>query len=78
MKLAAIQKVKRYAIVGGQDWRRKAIKTANSVCKDRDRRTMEDQESERWAWLGVKLAQYAIYGFLFSDYIGLIDKILSC
>lgn len=58
MKLAAMQKVERYAIVGAPGWMRKVIETVNPAFADIEMRTFpEDQESEAWAWLGAEPAQ---------------------
>lgn len=57
MKLAAMQKVERYAIVGASGWMRKIIETVNPAFADMEMRTFpEDQESEAWAWLGAEPA----------------------
>lgn len=57
MKLAAMQKVERYAIVGAAGWMRKIIETLNPAFADMDMRAFpEDQESEAWAWLGAEPA----------------------
>ncbi|GJL68844.1 MAG: hypothetical protein NPIRA06_14790 [Nitrospirales bacterium] len=54
IKLAAMQKVERYAIVGAPGWMCKVIETVNPAIADMDMRTFtEDQENEAWAWLGV-------------------------
>lgn len=58
MKLAAMQKVERYAIVGAPGWMRKIIETVNPAFADMDIRTFpEDQENEAWDWLGAEPAQ---------------------
>lgn len=58
MKLAAMQKVERYAIVGAPGWMRQIIETVNPAFADMDMRTFpEDQENEAWAWLGAEPAQ---------------------
>ncbi len=58
MKLAAMKKVERYAIVGAPDWIRKIIETVNPASEDMDMRTFsKDQESEAWVWLGAELAE---------------------
>lgn len=55
MKLAALQKVERYAIVGTLDWMCKIIDTLNPVFPDLDMRTFPvDQENNAWAWLDVE------------------------
>ena len=54
MKLAAIQKVERYAIIGAPNWMRKIIETVSPAFADMDMRTFpEEQENEAWAWLGA-------------------------
>lgn len=58
IKLAAMQKVERYAIVGAPGWMRKVIETVNPAFADMDMRTFpEDQENEAWAWLGAEPAE---------------------
>ncbi len=55
MKLAAIQKMERYAIVGAPRWMNKAVETINPVFPDLDMRTFPaDREAEAWAWLGAQ------------------------
>lgn len=57
MKLAAIQKVERYAIVGAPVWMGKIIETLNPVFPNLDMRTFTAaQENEAWVWLDAKLA----------------------
>ncbi|MEO6823824.1 MAG: STAS/SEC14 domain-containing protein [Nitrosospira sp.] len=52
MKLAAMRKVERYAIVGAPGWIRKIIETLNPAFPDLDMRTFPaDQEDQAWAWL---------------------------
>jgi hypothetical protein len=54
MKLAAMQKVERYAIVGAPVWMGKIIETMNPMFADIDMRTFAaDQEADAWAWLGA-------------------------
>lgn len=54
MKLAAIQKMERYAIVGAPGWMNRAVATINPVFPDLDMRTFPaDGEAEAWAWLGA-------------------------
>jgi hypothetical protein len=53
MKLAAIQKMERYAIVGAPGWMGKAVETINTVFPDIDMRTFA-ADREAWAWLGAK------------------------
>jgi len=58
MKLAAMQKVERYAIVGAPGWMRKIIETVNPAFADTDMRTFPlDRENEAWAWLGAEPTQ---------------------
>ena len=58
MKLAAMQKVERYAIVGAPGWMRKIIETINPAFADIDMRTFsEGQENEAWAWLGAESSE---------------------
>lgn len=55
MKLAAMQKVERYAIVGAPGWMAKIIATLNPVFADIDMQTFPaDREDEAWAWLGAQ------------------------
>ncbi len=57
MKLAAMQKVERYAIVGAPGWMSKIIETLNPAFADIDMRTFPaDREAEAWAWLGAEPA----------------------
>jgi hypothetical protein len=52
MKLAAIQKMERYAIVGAPGWMGKAVETMNAVFPDIDMRTFAaDREADAWTWL---------------------------
>jgi hypothetical protein len=58
MKLAAMQKVQRYAIVGAPVWMGKIIDSLNPAFADVDMRTFPaEQEADAWAWLGVELAK---------------------
>ncbi|WP_144821260.1 STAS/SEC14 domain-containing protein [Marinobacter piscensis] len=58
MKLSAMEKVDRYAIVGAPGWMRKIIDAMNPLFPDIDMRTFAaDQESEAWAWLGAGPAE---------------------
>lgn len=55
MKLAAMQKVERYAIVGAPGWMGKIIETLNPAFPDLDMRTFPaDREADAWAWLGAE------------------------
>ena len=55
MKLAAIQKVERYAIVGAPGWIEKAVGAINPLFPDMDVRTFSaEKETEAWEWLGAK------------------------
>ena len=55
MKLAAIQKVEHYAVIGAPDWMCKIIDTPNPVFPDFDMRTFPfDQENKAWAWLDAE------------------------
>jgi hypothetical protein len=57
MKLAAMQKVERYAIVGAPGWMCKIIETMNPAFADIDMRTFPtDQEADAWAWVGAEPA----------------------
>lgn len=54
MKLAAMQKVERYAIVGAPGWMCKIIESVNPSFADIDMRTFSaDQEADAWAWVGA-------------------------
>lgn len=54
MKLAAMQKVERYAIVGAPDWMAGIVATLNPVFGDIDMRTFPaEREPDAWAWLGA-------------------------
>lgn len=58
MKLAAIQKVERYAIVGGPGWLRKAVEAVNPLFEEIDMRTFAPEEEEAaWEWLGARSAE---------------------
>lgn len=58
MKLAAMQKVERYAIVGAPDWASQMIETLNPAFADIDMRTFQaDREADAWAWLGAQPAE---------------------
>lgn len=55
MKLAAMQKVERYAIVGAPGWMSKIIENLNPVFPDLDMRIFPaDREDEAWAWLDAR------------------------
>ncbi|MBF0475466.1 MAG: STAS/SEC14 domain-containing protein [Deltaproteobacteria bacterium] len=55
MKLAAMQKVERYAIVNAPGWMSTIIKTMNPIFPGIDIRTFPaDQEADAWAWLGAE------------------------
>ena len=58
VKLAAMQKVERYAIVGAPGWMSKIIETINPAFADIDMRTFPaDLEAEAWAWVGAEPAK---------------------
>lgn len=58
MKLSAMEKVERYAIVGAPGWMRKIIDTMNPLFPDIDMQTFAaDQEGEAWVWLEAELAK---------------------
>tara|TARA_R110002074_G_scaffold45790_3_gene118289 strand:+ start:998 stop:1777 length:780 start_codon:yes stop_codon:yes gene_type:complete len=60
MKLAALQKVERYAVVGAPTWMAKIVEAMNPAFPDMDVRTFPaDHEDEAWAWLGAKPAKQA-------------------
>jgi hypothetical protein len=55
MKLAAMQKTERYAIVGAPGWMRKIVESVNPAFADIDIRTFPaDREADAWAWLGAE------------------------
>ena len=55
MKLAAMQKVERYAIVGAPEWVQKVIVTVNPIFPDIDMRPFPaDRETEAWTWIGAE------------------------
>ncbi len=57
MKLAALKKVERYAIVGAPAWMDKAAGVMNPLVPDMDVRTFPaDKEAEAWDWLGAQPA----------------------
>lgn len=56
MKLSAMEKVERYAIVGAPGWMSKIIDTMNPVFPDIEMRTFAlDQEADAWQWLDAEL-----------------------
>lgn len=58
MKLSAMEKVERYAIVGAPGWMRKIIDSMNPFFPDIDMRTFPaDREKDAWAWLEAELAE---------------------
>ena len=58
MKLAAMQKVERYAIVGAPGWMRKILESVNPAFAEIDIRTFPaDQEADAWTWLGAEPAK---------------------
>lgn len=58
MKLSAMNKLERYAIVGAPNWMRKIVAAINPVFFDIDMQTFSaDQEDEAWAWLEAELAE---------------------
>lgn len=55
MKLAAIRKLERYAIIGAPQWMSKIVDSMNPLFPEIDMRTFsEDQESEAWAFVEAK------------------------
>lgn len=57
MKLSAMEKVERYAIVGAPGWMRRIVDTINPAFPDMDMRTFAvDQEDEAWEWIGARPA----------------------
>jgi len=58
IKLAAMQKVERYAIVGAPGWMRRIIERVNPAFANIDIRTFPaDQEADAWTWLGAEPAK---------------------
>lgn len=58
MKLSAMEKVERYAIVGAPGWMRKVIDVINPVFHDIDMRAFPaEQEDDAWAWLEAEPAE---------------------
>jgi hypothetical protein len=58
MKLSAMEKVERYAIVGAPGWMRKVIDAMNPAFPDIDMRTFHaDREEDAWAWLEAEPAE---------------------
>jgi hypothetical protein len=56
MKLAAMQKVERYAIVGAPGWMSKIIERVRPAFPDMEMRTFPaDWEDEAWAWVDAEL-----------------------
>jgi len=57
MKLSAMNKLERYAIVGAPSWMRKIISVINPLFADIDMQTFSaNQEDAAWAWLEAELA----------------------
>jgi hypothetical protein len=55
MKLAALQKVQKYAIVGAPGWMEKAVGVLNPLFPEMDMRTFpSDKEADAWEWLGAQ------------------------
>ncbi len=55
MKLAAMEKVERYAVVGAPGWMGKAVEAMNPVFPGIDMRAFAaESEADAWAWLGAK------------------------
>lgn len=58
MKLAALAKVERYAVVGAPGWMKPAITTMDAVFPDIDMRAFDaEHEEDAWTWLGAKQIQ---------------------
>ena len=57
MKLAAMKKVERYAIVGAPGWIAKAASAVGHLFPDMEIKTFtNDHEAEAWDWLDAKPA----------------------
>lgn len=55
LKVAAIRKLERYAIIGAPQWMSKIIESTNPLFPEIDIRTFsENQESEAWDFVGAK------------------------
>lgn len=58
MKLSAMERVERYAIVGAPGWMRKIIDAMNPFFPDIDMQTFAaDREEDAWLWLEAELAE---------------------
>lgn len=58
MKLSAMNKLERYAIVGAPNWMCKVAGAMNPLFTDIEMQTFSaDQEGEAWAWLEAELAE---------------------
>lgn len=58
MKLSAMNKLERYAIVGAPNWMGKIIGVINPIFADIDMQTFSaDQEEAAWVWLGAELTE---------------------
>ncbi|MDF1586962.1 SpoIIAA family protein [Marinimicrococcus flavescens] len=58
MKLAAMQKLERYAIVGAPAWMRPIIETVNPAFPAIDMRAFAaENEADAWSWLGAEPAR---------------------
>lgn len=58
MKLTAMNKLERYAIVGAPSWMRKVVGVINPLFSDVDMQTFSaDQEDQAWAWLEAELTE---------------------
>ncbi len=52
VKLAAVQKLERYAVVGAPEWMNKIMEIMNPLFSGIDMRTFtSDEEAKAWAWL---------------------------
>jgi hypothetical protein len=55
VKLAAMRKVEKYAVVGAPSWVEKAVAMMNPLVPDMEIRTFPaEKEAEAWQWIGAK------------------------
>ncbi len=60
MKLAALEHVERYAVVGGPDWLGGYVRTLNPLFRVEVRHFPEADEAAAWEWIGAKPALLAV------------------
>jgi len=54
MKRRFLERMERYALVGGPDWMRTMLKILAPLFKAEIRHFEEDEEAEAWAWIGAR------------------------